>query len=84
MKNKFLLDVQAVVTIEEIPPDLIIHWDHTGINYVPVSKWTMEKEGTKHVEITGIEDKRQFTAVFAGAMSGEFLPVQLHNLSRLD
>lgn len=37
----------------------------------------MEKEGTKRIEITGIEDKRQFTAVFAGAMSGEFLPVQL-------
>ena len=63
--------------MEEIPPDLIINWDHTGINYVPVSKWTMEKEGTERIEITGIDDKRQFTAVFAGGMSGEFLPVQL-------
>ena len=37
----------------------------------------MEKEGTKQIEIADIEDKRQFTAVFAGAMSGEFLPFQL-------
>ena len=76
--------MQAVVTIEEIPPDLIMNWDHTEINYVPVFKWTMEKEGTKCIEIAGIGDKSQFTTVFAGAMSGEFLPVQLHNLSRLD
>jgi len=36
----------------------------------------MEKEGTKCIKIAGIDDKRQFTAVFAGGMSGEFLPVQ--------
>ena len=63
--------------MEEIPIDLIINWDHTGTNYVPVSKWTMEKEGTKRIEIAGIEDKRQFTAVYASVMSGEFLQVQL-------
>ena len=37
----------------------------------------MEREGLKRVEIAGIEDKRQITAVFSGAMSGTFLPVQL-------
>ena len=77
MKIQFLFDIQVFVNMEEIPPDLIINWDHTGINYVPISKWTMEKEGTKRIEIAGVDDKRQFTAVFAGAMSGEFLPVQL-------
>ena len=65
---------QAVVTIEEIPPDLIINQDHTGINYIPVSKWTMEKELTNHIEIAGIEDKRQFTG---HCRCNEFLPVQL-------
>ena len=43
--------------MEVIPPDLIINWDHTGINYVPVSKWTMEKKGTKRIEIAGIDEK---------------------------
>ncbi len=63
--------------MEEIPPELEINWDHTGINYIPVSNWTMEKEGAKHVEIFGVQDKRQMTVVFAGTMTGHFLPPQL-------
>ena len=43
---------------------------------VPSSQWTMEKRDTKRVEITGKEDKRQITAVFACTMSGKFLPMQ--------
>ena len=31
----------------------------------------MAEEGSKRVEITGKDDKRQLTAVFAGTMSGE-------------
>ena len=63
--------------MDEIPSQLIINWDHTGINYVPVSSWTMETAGTKRVEIIGKDDKRQLTAVFGCSMSGEFLPPQL-------
>ena len=63
--------------MDEIPADLIINFDQTGINYVPVSSWTMEKEGSKRVEITGKDDKRQITAVLAGTVNGNFLPVQL-------
>ncbi|XP_011408602.1 PREDICTED: uncharacterized protein LOC105315598 [Amphimedon queenslandica] len=37
----------------------------------------MEKRGTKRVEIEGIDDKRQITAVFACTLSGKFLPIQL-------
>ena len=40
--------------------DLAINWDQTGMHYIPVSSWTMAKEG---VEICGIDDKRQITAV---------------------
>ena len=72
MKIQFLFDIQVFVTMEEIPRDLI-NWDHAGISY----KWTMEKEGTKRIEFASIEGKREFTAVFVGGMSGEFLPVQL-------
>ena len=37
----------------------------------------MEKEGSKCVEIIGKDDKRQITAVLAGTLNGDFLPVQL-------
>ena len=63
--------------MEEIPSDLIINWDHTGIHYVPVSNWTLAEEGSKRVEIAGADDKRQITAVFAGTKSGKFLPPQI-------
>lgn len=63
--------------LEEIPCKLVINWDQTGIHYVPVSSWTMAKEGSKRVEIAGIDDKRQITAVFGGTMAGDFLPSQL-------
>ena len=41
-KNQFILDVMTISVMEAIPKDLIINWDHTGINYIPVSSWTME------------------------------------------
>ena len=66
-----------MVEMEEIPHDLIINWDQTGIRYIPVGSWTMEKEGAKQVETTGVDDKRQITAVFAGSLTGDFLPPQL-------
>ena len=40
LKANFLSDVKAVVLMEEIPPPLILNWDHTGLKYVPVSSWT--------------------------------------------
>ena len=77
IKAQFLFDVKSIIEIADIPPDLVINWDHTGLNYVPVSNWTMAPEGSKRVEIVGIDDKRQITAVFAGTMSGLFLPPQI-------
>ncbi len=35
-KDQFLCDVKVVVEMEEIPHDLIINWDQTGIHYIPV------------------------------------------------
>ena len=37
--------------------ELIINWDQTGVHYMPVSNWTMEKKGTKRVKVFGAEDK---------------------------
>lgn len=37
----------------------------------------MEKEGSKRIEIFGVDDKRQITAVFSCSLDGDFLPVQL-------
>ena len=67
----------TTVEMEEIPPELILNWDQTGIRLVPSSSWTMEKRGVKRVEMVGQNDKRQITAVFCGSLQGDFLPVQV-------
>ena len=74
-KKVFLNDVVATVTMEEIPAELILNWDQTGIKVVPSSMWTMEEHGAKRVEMVGVNDKRQITAVFCGSLTGDFLPV---------
>ena len=77
VKEQFLLDVNAVVEMKDIPQELILNWDQTGISIVPGSTWTMEAKGSKWVKIVGTSDKQQFTVVFCGALTGEFLPPQL-------
>ena len=63
--------------MEEVPCQLIITWDHTAMKMVPAMSWTMEKKGTKRVEIAAIEDKRQITVLFGCTMAGDVLPLQL-------
>ena len=77
LKELFLLDFSNVIEMDDVPEELVINWDQMGINYVPISSWTMEKEGVKRVEVTGKDDKRQLTALFACSMSGDFLPIRL-------
>ena len=77
MRYNFLCEIKAIVTMEEIPSSMILNWDHTGLKYVPVSSWTMAKQGSKKVSIAGIDDKRQITGVFAITLDGQFLPPQL-------
>ena len=80
-KKQFLLDIKATVTLEDIPLDLIINWDQTGMHYVPVSSWTMAKERSKRVGICAIDNKRQLTGC---SMTGDFLILQLAYQGRTD
>jgi len=50
LKEQFLLDIKAIVDLEDIPHELILNWDQTAINYMPVSNWTMAKQGSKKVK----------------------------------
>ena len=77
IKEEFLLDVKNVISMDKIPPSLVINWDQTAIQYVSISSWTMEQEGAKRVEIARKDDKRQITAILACTMSGDVLPPQL-------
>ena len=50
--------------MEEILAELVLNWDQIGIKLVLSSVWTMERQGEKWVEMVGINNKRQITAVF--------------------
>ena len=77
VKADFLADIQSEVVMNEIPPDLIINWDQTALQFVPAGQWTMHKSGEKIVPIKHSDDKRQVTAVLSITMSGEYLPAQV-------
>ena len=77
MKASLLQQTVAVVTAHNIPPELIINLDETGVDLVPVGKWTIAPERSKRVEVMGLDDKRQITATFAAALDGTMLPMQL-------
>ena len=47
LKELYLLDFNNAIKMDDVPPELVINWDQTGINYMPISSWTMEQEGTK-------------------------------------
>ena len=70
LKKAFLDDLKSVVLMEDIPPELVLNCDQTGIKLVPSSGWTMDTQCAKRVEITGFNDKRLTTAVFCGSLSG--------------
>ena len=77
VKETFLSEIMETKEMNDIPGDLIFNWDQTGINLVPRALWTMDKKGNKRIAITGLQDKRQITAVICGSMMGEILPPQL-------
>ena len=41
-KQQFLRGVADTVEMEEVPAELVINWDQTGITIVPSNTWTME------------------------------------------
>ena len=77
LKEEFLQEVVATVEMEEIPSELVLNWDQTGIKIVQSNTWTIEEQGSKRVDVARANDKRQITAVFCGSLVGDFLPTQV-------
>ena len=71
IQEVFLVDITAEVLMNDIPNQLIINWDHTGLSLLPTGQWTMHCAGEKVVPIAHVDDKRRITAVLAANMTGE-------------
>ena len=77
VKQQFLDAVVETVEMEEVCPELILNWDQTGIQIVPSSTWTMDREEGSRIEMVGTKDKCLITVVFYCTLLGDFFPVQL-------
>ena len=73
VKGSFLRSVVETVTMEEIPPELILNWDQTGIMIISSSSSIMHERGVKRVELTGLKDiKVADHSHFCGSIQGDF------------
>ena len=77
IKLAFLQRVAEIVRENKVPSELVINWDQTGAKFVPTSQWTLAQQGVKQVDVTGLDDKREMTALLACTLSGSLLPPQL-------
>ena len=57
VKRQHVQDMELVISMDEIPDDLAVNFDQTGIHYVPVLDWTMAEKGAKCAEIIGKDEK---------------------------
>ena len=70
IQEVFLADLAAEVLMNDIPDELIINWDQTGLPLVPTGQWTMHHAGDKVIPIAHADDKRQITGVLAATLAG--------------
>ena len=77
LKEKFLAGISDKVKEHQIPADLIMNFDETGLALVPAADWTLAEKGSRDVAMLGKDDKRQITAVLACTPTGKLLPPQL-------
>lgn len=61
----------------DIPPDLIINWDQTGINYVPVGHEKWKKKGLKESRLLGLMTSGKLRQSLLDHFQGSFYLLQL-------
>ena len=54
IQEVFVADIKAQVLMNDIPDELIVNWDQTGVPLVPTGEWTMHRTGDKIIPITNI------------------------------
>ena len=71
--NKFVNHVCIVI---DRNPAMFVNFISTNTKFVPTSKYTLEKYGSKQVSIISMEDKRKLTVLLACSLSGNPFPPQ--------
>ena len=69
--------VKKEIEKRSIPDSLVINFDQTPSNFVPVTSTNFAKRNTKQVCVKGSNNKRAITAIFTVTPEGQFLGMQL-------
>ena len=77
IKVAFLERVSKVVQANNIPLSMSVNFDQTGTKIVTASEWTIEIQGTKQIDVVGLDDKQEVTTLLAISLSGNLLPPQV-------
>ena len=57
-----------LVDMYEVPPELVVNSDQTGVAFVPAPQHNWAQKGTKDVSANGYGEKRQITATPSTAL----------------
>jgi hypothetical protein len=77
VKSEFLRKVVDCVKEHDIPADLVVNIDQTGVKLIPISEWTMDQKGKRQISVLGLEDKREITALLGISLGNKLLPPQV-------
>jgi hypothetical protein len=77
LKTSFMSNLTDYVKEYAIPNSLVIFVHETNVPMVPGGNWTLEKEGSRQLTISGIEDKRQMTIGLACTADGHLMEPQV-------
>jgi hypothetical protein len=70
--------IAYLLKLYSIPPCLVVNIDQIGIHLVPtIGERTWESKGSKHIQVLGVEDKRQVTIVVSSTANGNLPPGQV-------
>ena len=74
---RHFMQIAFLADLYDIPAELVVNSDQTGMPLVPASDFTRAPKGAKDVSTNGQGDKRQITVVPSTAANGESLPMQV-------
>jgi hypothetical protein len=82
-KGCHVLQLAFLVDKYDIPPELVLNSDQTGVPFVPAPQYQWAPKGSKDVSVNGFGEKRQITATPTTTASGDSLPLQVKILHML-
>jgi hypothetical protein len=77
LRDNFHSKIQDVVKTHNVPNELIVNWDQTGVFLVRSSKYSIAEVCSKQVSVIASNDKRQITALLTINACSEMLSPQL-------